>query len=204
MKILSVNVGQPREVETPRGIVLTSIFKEPIVGRALVRGSNVVGDRQSDLTVHGGPDKAVYAYSSEHYPYWMSQLKRDLKPGSFGENLTTEGLLEDDVQIGDEYRIGTTVLRVTQPRMPCFKPTMVKQFWASGRSGIYFAVVEEGDLGAGDLIELLKRVPKSVTVVDVIRAYKGEVTDGGILDRALASPLTDSWKSGIWERRQHA
>ena len=208
MRVLYVNVGLPREVETPRGIVLTSIFKQPVEGRVAVRGNNLEGDRQSDLTVHGGPNKAIYAYASEHYPYWASELQRELTPGNFGENLTTEGLLEEDVGIGDRYRVGSAVLRVTQPRMPCFKltvrfdlPSIVKLFWNSGFPGIYFGVVEEGEIGAGDAIELLDRDPAGVTIADVMRVFKGESDDEKLVDRVLAAPLSGSWKQEILERR---
>jgi len=208
MRLISVNVGQPQEVETPRGVVLTSIFKEPVAGRVGVRGNNVVGDRQADLKVHGGPNKAIYAYAWEHYAYWTRELKRDLTPGSFGENLTTEGLLETNTHIGDRYHIGTAVLRVTQPRMPCAKlalrfnlPTMVKLFWKSGLSGIYFGVEEEGEIGAGDAIELLEPDAAGVTVDDVVKAYKGETDDKVLLDRVLAAPLSGSWRQEILERR---
>jgi len=208
MRVLYVNVGLPREVETPRGIVLTSIFKQPVEGRVAVRGNNLEGDRQSDLTVHGGPNKAIYSYASEHYPYWASELQRELTPGNFGENLTTEGLLEEDVGIGDRYRVGSAVLRVTQPRMPCFKltvrfdlPSIVKLFWNSGFPGIYFGVVEEGEIGAGDAIELLDRDPAGVTIADVMRVFKGESDDEELVDRVLAAPLSGSWKQEILERR---
>jgi MOSC domain-containing protein YiiM len=208
MRVVSVNVGLPREVETPRGIVLTSIFKEPVLGRIAVRGNNLVGDMQSDLTVHGGPTKAIYGYASEHYPYWTEKLKRELTPGNFGENLTTEGLLESEVRIGDDYRIGSALLRVTQPRMPCFKlalrfdlPTMVKHFWQSSFSGFYFAVVEEGEVAAGDAIQLLNRDPASVTIAEVLQVYKGETNDQELTGRLLAAPLSGSWKQEILERR---
>ena len=179
MRVLSVNVGQPRQVETPRGIVLTSIFKAPVQGRVPVRGYNLLGDRQSDLSVHGGPKKAIYGYPFEHYAYWTAKLKRELTFGNFGENLTTEGLLESAVRIGDHYRVGTAVLQVTQPRQPCAKlalrfelPTMVKLFWNSGFSGFYFGVVEEGDIAAGDAIELLEQNPQAASIADVVRAQK--------------------------------
>jgi MOSC domain-containing protein YiiM len=208
-RVVTVNVGQPLGVETRQGIVLTSIFKEPVEGRVAVRGNNLVGDRQSDLTVHGGPYKAIYAYASEHYAYWAAKLQRELTPGNFGENLTTDGLLEQDVQIGDRYRVGSAVLRVTQPRMPCFKlalrfelPSMVKLFWQSGFSGIYFGVVEEGEIGAGDAIEVLARDPSGVTIADVVRTFKGESDDESLIDRVLAAPLHGSWKQGILERRK--
>jgi len=207
-RVLSLNVGQPREVETPRGILLTSIFKDPAPGRLAVRGNNLAGDKQSDLKVHGGPNKAIYAYPSEHYSYWTRELKRELTPGNFGENLTTEGMLENDVRIGDRYRIGSVLLRVTQPRMPCFKlalrfdlPAMIKFFWQSGTSGFYFAVEEEGEMGAGDEIDLLERDKAGVTVAEVLQAYKGESEDEDLIDRVLAAPLSGSWKREIQERR---
>jgi MOSC domain-containing protein YiiM len=208
MRVISVNLGEPQAVDTPQGIVLTSIFKSPAQGRVPVRGHSLVGDRQSDLTVHGGPSKAIYAYAFEHYAYWAKELNREIAFGHFGENLTTEGLLESDAQIGDHYRVGSAVLKVTQPRMPCYKlgirfdlPTMVKLFWKSGFSGLYFGVVEEGDIAAGDAIELLERPGASVTIDDVVRAYKGETADPSLLDRVLAAPISGSWKQEILERR---
>ncbi len=208
MRVISVNVGQPREVETPRGSILTSIFKSPVSGPIPVRGFNLVGDRQSDLSVHGGPNKAIYSYASEHYPYWQNLLQEQLSDGNFGENLTTEGLLESEVQIGDRYRIGTAILKVTQPRMPCFKlnlrfnlATMVRLFWQSGFSGIYFGIVSEGEIGAGDNIELLERPSASVTIAEVVTAFKGESSDESLYDRVLAAPISGSWKEEIMERR---
>jgi MOSC domain-containing protein YiiM len=208
MRLVSVNVGQPREVETPHGSVLTSIFKSPVSGRIGVRDHNLDGDRQADLTVHGGPSKAVYAYSSEHYVPWADELpSSDLSFGNFGENLTTEDLTEDRVHIGDQYRIGSAILQVTQPRMPCFKlnlrfgrSDMVKLFWKSGRSGVYFAIMQEGELGCGDEIELLAEHPDRVSVADVVRLYKGETTDQNLLERAVRAPLHGSWKTEIHER----
>ncbi len=208
MQVNHLNLGQPREIETPRGVVLTSIFKSPVPGRIPVRGYNLVGDQQADLSVHGGPAKAIYAYASEHYPYWEAKLKHPLTPGNFGENLTTEGLLESEVHIADHYRIGTAILKVTQPRMPCFKlnlrfdsSVMVKLFWQSGFSGIYFGIVEEGEIAAGDPIELLERPPNSVTVAEVVSAFKGETEDGSLIERVLAAPISGSWKQEILERR---
>jgi MOSC domain-containing protein YiiM len=211
MQITSVNLGQPREIETPRGIILTSIFKSPVTGRIPVRGHNLVGDRQADLSVHGGPNKAIYAYASEHHPYWQSLLNREIVPGHFGENLTTAGLLESEAQIADHYRIGSAILKVTQPRMPCAKlnlrfnlHTMVKRFWQSGLSGIYFGVVEEGDIAAGDPIELVHREPASVTIAEVVQAYK-DPADESLVDRVLASPINaGSWRKDILEYRESA
>ena len=162
MHVLSVNVGMPREVEWHGATVVTGIFKEPVTGNIEMRTLNLDGDAQADLSVHGGPDKAVYAYPFEHYHDWETSLGRPLLPGAFGENLTTEGLLEDQVHIGDEFRIGTAKVVVTQPRMPCYKlgirfgdPQMVKSFLKARRPGIYFAVMEEGLIGPGDPIELV-------------------------------------------------
>jgi MOSC domain-containing protein YiiM len=208
MRVVSVNVGQPREVETARGIVLTSIFKDPVQGRVAVRGNNLAGDRQADLTVHGGPTKAIYAYASEHYAYWRRTLEDELTPGNFGENLTTEGMLESEVQIGERYRVGSAILRVTQPRMPCYKlalrfdlPSMVKLFWKSGFPGIYFGVEEEGEIAAGDSIELVEAEPAGVTIAEVMRVYTGAEEDKDLIDRVLAAPLSGGWKQGILERR---
>lgn len=208
MQVVSVNVGLPRQVETPAGIVLTSIFKSPVSGRVAVRRHNLEGDRQSDLSVHGGPNKAVYAYSSEHYPYWTQQLPNtDLVLGNFGENLTITGLTEEQAHIGDQYRIGTSILRVTQPRMPCFKlairferADMIKRFWKSGRSGIYFAIVQEGELESGDEIELVEEHPARVAVADVVKVFKYEITDPEIYARVMEAPIAGSWKEDIRER----
>lgn len=173
-----------------------------------MRQHNIEGDRQSDLTVHGGPNKAVYCYPWEHYRYWKEQLPdMELPYGAFGENLTTEGIAEDEVSIGDRFRVGSAVLQVTQPRMPCFKlgirfgrADMVKRFWQSGRSGIYFAVVEEGDVAAGDLVERIAEGPEQISVADVVRLYRGDETNKELLERALRAPLPGSWKEELRER----
>jgi MOSC domain-containing protein YiiM len=207
-RVLSVNVGAPRQVQVKDTTVLTSIFKQPVQGRIAVRHHNLDGDKQSDLTVHGGPYKAVYAYSAEHYAFWKHELPgMDLPFGMFGENLTTQGLLENGVNIGDRFRIGSAVLQVTQPRMPCFKlgirfgrSDIVKRFWRSGFSGIYFSIVEEGDLAAGDSIKLVAPAGSGVTVADVVRLYRGDETDTALRDRALAAPLFGGWKDGLRER----
>jgi MOSC domain-containing protein YiiM len=208
MQVVSVNVGLPRQVETPHGIVITSIFKSPITGRVAVRKHNLDGDRQADLRVHGGPNKAVYAYSLEHYSYWTKQLPNtDLPFGKFGENLTITGLAEEQAHIGDQYRIGTCILRVTQPRMPCFKlairferADMLKLFWRSGLSGIYFAIVQEGELGVEDDIELVEEHPAQVAVADVVKVYKRETTDLEMYARVMQAPIAGSWKEEIRER----
>src|SRR5213078_530292 len=165
MRIVSVNIGLPRQVTWRGEAITTGIFKEPVAGRVAVRALNLDGDRQADLTVHGGRDKAVYAYPAEHYAYWRAQLPGvELAHGAFGENLTTEGLLEDDVHVGDRFRVASAELIATQPRLPCYKlaarfqrADMVKRFLASRRTGFYFAVAREGEVAAGDAIERVAR-----------------------------------------------
>jgi MOSC domain-containing protein YiiM len=209
-RVLSVNVGMPKRVPMNQQTVLTSIFKWPVEGRVAVRRHNIEGDRQSDLTVHGGPSKAVYCYPAEHYSYWEEQLPdKDLTYGMFGENLTTEGITEDAVSIGDRFQVGSAVLQVTQPRMPCFKlgirfglASMVKRFWQSGRSGIYFSVVEEGDVAAGDPVVRIAAGPEEISVADVVRLYRGDETSAELLERALRAPLAGSWKEELRERRR--
>jgi MOSC domain-containing protein YiiM len=212
MRVISVNVGSPRRVQVDGRVVLTSIYKTPVHGRVAVRGYNLEGDRQADLRVHGGPYKAVYLYPSEHYDYWAAELPgADLPFGAFGENLTTAGLDEESANIGDQFRIGSVVLQVTQPRMPCFKlglrfnrTDMVQRFWNSGRSGIYFSISREGELGSGDAIERVAADPEEVSVADVVRLYKGDTNDGALFARALRAPLYGSWKQEIRSRRAEA
>lgn len=209
MRLVSVNVGLPRDVTWRGKVVTTGIFKEPVSGRIRLRRLNLDGDRQADLTVHGGPYKAVYAYPAEHYAYWRQQLPdRDLPWGTFGENLTIEGLSEDTVRIGDRLRIGTAELVVTQPRLPCFKlgirfgsPGMVKRFLASRRTGFYLAVLEEGEVGAGDPIALVSQGGTPVTVADITRLYVdgGEDIEG--LQRAVrVEALPEDWRDYFRER----
>jgi MOSC domain-containing protein YiiM len=179
MKLISVNIGLPREVLHKGKTVKTGIFKEPVAGRVQVRRLNLDGDRQADLSVHGGPSKAVYVYPSEHYGYWRQELPgMDLPWGMFGENFTTEGLLEARVNIGDRFRVGSAELMVTEPRLPCYKlgvkfgrEDIVKRFLQSGRTGFYVAVVHEGDVGAGDHIERVGRDLNDVAVPDIVRLY---------------------------------
>lgn len=210
MSVVSVNVGVPTPIPVNGGTVLTSIFKSPVTGRVAVRRHNIEGDRQADLTVHGGPNKAVYVYPEEHYSFWRDQLADyQFAPGNFGENLTTRGLHEEDANIGDRYRIGTAILQVTQPRMPCYKlnirfdrADMVRRFWASRRPGIYFSIVEEGELTAGDAIERVGENADGVSVADVVALYVGSKNDPELLDRALRAPLSGSWKAELLERSQ--
>lgn len=181
MKLLSLNVGRPRSVESQGRTVRTSIFKEPVLRRAHVGRTNIEGDRQADLRVHGGPDKAVYAYDLSGYEHWRRELSRDLPFGQFGENLTVEGMPETEVQIDDVYRAGSALLQVSQPRSPCYKlamrmemPSFLKPFLESGRTGFYLRVLEEGDIGAGDAIELVSRDPAAVTVAEMTRLTYGQ------------------------------
>ena len=193
MKILSVNVGLPREVEWKGITVSTGIFKEPVAGTVTVRRDSLDGDRQADLTVHGGPNKAVYGYASEHYPYWRKQYPQmELPWGVFGENLTTEGVSEDSLHIGDSVRVGSAMLKVVQPRQPCYKlqirfgrDDIIQRFLVSGRSGFYFSIVEEGEVGAGSAIEVVSRDENQVTISDINRLYLGVESDPAVLRRAL-------------------
>ncbi len=189
MKVISVNVGMPRSVPWNGMTVQTGIFKSPIEGVVAVRRLNLDGDRQSDLTVHGGLQKAVYGYPSEHYEYWRQDLPDvEFNWGKFGENLTTEGLSEEELHIGDQLRVGSAILTVTQPRLPCYKLTirfqredMIKRFLKSRRSGFYFSVAQEGELSAGSKIEIVSRDPNRVSVADISRLYFSKVPDLEVL-----------------------
>ena len=172
MKLLSVNVSMPKEVPYRGGTVSTAIFKKPAAGRVMLRRLNLDGDKQADPSVHGGVHKAAYAYPFEHYAWWSRELGRtDLSFGQFGENFTVEGMLEDDVRIGDVFRIGAALVEVTQPRAPCFKigirmgmDDFPKRFMASGRTGFYLKVLEEGEVGSGDRIERIRGDVGNITV----------------------------------------
>jgi MOSC domain-containing protein YiiM len=203
MKILSVNVGLPREVAWQGRAVTTGIFKEPVNTRVMVRTLNLDGDQQADLTVHGGVDKAIYAYPSEHYDYWRTELPGvDLPWGMFGENFTAEGLLEENVYIGDRFKIGETEVVVTEPRMPCYKlgikfgrADIIKRFLASRRTGFYFAVAREASVSTGDAIELIAREQQEISVADITRLYAFEKNDLKGLRRAIGlESLPESWK----------
>ena len=209
MQVISVNVGLPREVIWKGQRVTTGIYKEPVEGRVLVRTLNLDGDRQADLSVHGGPDKAVYVYPAEHYEYWSRELPGlELPWGMFGENLSTEGLREESVSIGDRLRVGTAEVIVTQPRMPCYKlgikfgrDDMVHRFLDSGRSGFYCAVLREGEVGAGDAIEWIDRDRHQVSVADIRRLYVSDRANRELLERAIqVEALPEGWKEQF--RRQ--
>ncbi len=203
MKLISVNVGLPREVTWKGKTVTTGIFKEPVSERVMVRSLNLDGDRQADLTVHGGLDKAVYVYPFEHYDYWRSELPdTELTLGTFGENFTITGLREEEVNIGDRFRIGNVTLMVTQPRLPCYKlgirfgrPDMVKQFLASRRTGFYFRVLQQGEVGAGDTLEMVSRDDNNITVADITQLYVREEDNPDLRQRAAQfEALPKSWR----------
>src|SRR2546425_6280602 len=209
MKLISVNVGLPREITVGGKTVKTSIWKNPIQGRVHVSTLNLDGDQQSDLSVHGGVDKAVYVYPSEHYSYWRTQLPDvELPWGAFGENFTSEGILEDQTKIGDRIQIGSAEFVVTQPRMPCFKlgirfnrSDMVKRFLQSGRTGFYFAVLKEGEVAAGDSIELIEGDEHNIPVADVVNLYRGDATNQDLLRRVSELPsLPNSWREYFHKR----
>jgi MOSC domain-containing protein YiiM len=178
-RIISINLGVPRSVQWERQTYLTAIFKNPVKGRVRVRRLGLLGDAQADLTVHGGPNKAVYAYPSEHYAAWREKLRRDLGWGAFGENLTTEGLLESSVRVGDRLTAGSAEFIVTSPRFPCFKlgirfgtMEMVKRFQDSGWSGFYLAVSKEGEIEAGDSIRLINSDRDKPTIADIFASER--------------------------------
>ena len=218
MKLLSLNLGLPREVPWHKTIVTTGIFKQPVPGRVALRRLNLDGDRQADLRVHGGEYKAVYCYPVEHYAYWKKELPgRDLPFGVFGENFTTEGVLEDSVHLGDSFAVGSAEVVVTQPRLPCYKlgvrfqsDDLVKRFLASARTGFYLAVSREGEVGAGDEIHLLSRDPSAVPVSEITRLFvanpaaRGEAfsdADAAVVHRALqVAAFPESWKSYLRDR----
>lgn len=206
MKIVSVNTGMPREVPWRGATVTTGIYKQPVAGRVAVRHVNLEGDAQADLIVHGGQYKAVYCYPLEHYDYWKKVLPgRELPIAVFGENFTTEGLLENSVHLGDQFSVGSAQLIVTQPRLPCYKlgirfqdDAMIKRFLASGRTGFYLAVIREGEVGPGDEITLIARDPNAVAISEITRLYtarKYREADISLVRRALqVASFPESWK----------
>ena len=209
MKIISINVGRPQLVIWNGEPVSTGIFKEPLAGRVMLRTLNLDGDRQADLTVHGGPEKAVYAYPAEHYDFWKRELPdMDLPWGMFGENFTTEGMSETEINVGDKFRVGSAEVTATQPRMPCYKlgirfgrTDIIKRFLMSERSGIYFSVLKEGEVGAGDEFELLQKNASGVRVVDVTRLYSSYKKNVDLLRQAIASDaLPSSWREYFQKR----
>jgi MOSC domain-containing protein YiiM len=213
MEIVSLNVGRPRLVMWHGEAVSTGIYKEPVEGRIRLRTLNLDGDRQADLTVHGGPMKAVYLYPAEHYEFWRAELPEMQLPwGMFGENFTTLGLDESGVYIGDRFRAGTAELMVTQPRMPCYKlgikfgrSDILKRLLASGRTGFYFSVIKEGEVGRGDLFELIGRDEHQVTVAEITRLYAHDKKDVEAMRRAVAvEALPAIWRDYFRQRIEKA
>jgi len=197
MKLLSINVGLPCEFRWKNKTISTGIFKFPVNKECNVKFLNIEGDRQADLVNHGGIDKAVYSYDNEYYPYWKETLTRDdWEYGMFGENLTTEGLTDDKVRIGNVYRIGSVMLRAVQPRFPCFKleirfgrDDMIKKFYDSGRFGTYFRVEQEGNININDEIELIQESKENVTIEDVVNCKVHKAND----QRKLKEILNSQW-----------
>jgi MOSC domain-containing protein YiiM len=206
MKLLSVNVSLPKEAPYRGETLYTGIYKQPLAGRVMLRRLNLDGDGQADLEAHGGPDKAVYAYPCEHYAYWSGELGRDdFSFGQFGENFTTEGLLEDAVCIGDVYRIGGALVEVSQPRAPCYKlahkmnlPTFVKQFTKAERVGFYLRVLEEGEVCAGDAITRISGGPEQMSVREVFHLLHFDKRNTAQAQRALRIPaLAAAWRAPL-------
>jgi MOSC domain-containing protein YiiM len=212
MKVVSLNVGLPRDVLWRGRSVTTGIYKQPVPGRIALRTLNLDGDRQADLTVHGGAQKAVYCYPIEHYDYWKKEWPgREVPIAAFGENFTTDGLLENSIHLGDTFSVGSAQVVVTQPRLPCYKlgvrfqsDDMVKRFLASGRSGFYLAVTREGEVGAGDEIKQITQDPNSVPVSEITRLYiakRFNDRDVASVRRALqVAALPENWKGYFQER----
>jgi len=209
MKLISVNVGRPRLALRNGEPVSTGIFKEPIAARVMMRTLNLDGDRQADLTVHGGLSKAVYVYPAEHYEFWKGEFpEMDLPWGMFGENFTTTGLFETEINIGDKFRIGEAEVMVTEPRMPCYKlgirfgrTDIIKRFLQSERTGFYLAVLKEGEVGPGDELALVERDIYDVKVVDITRLYTTEKHNTALLRRALeVEALPEGWREYFQER----
>jgi MOSC domain-containing protein YiiM len=216
MKLVSLNAGLPRNVMWHGRTVTTGIYKEPVEGRVALRKLNLDGDRQADLSVHGGEYKAVYCYPIAHYDYWRKELAgRELPMGMFGENFTADGLLEDSAHLGDRFSVGSAEVVVTQPRLPCYKlgvkfqsDDMVRRFLASGRTGFYFAVTREGEVGAGDEIKAVSRDDNAVPVSEITRLYIAKRygdDDVASVRRALrVAALPESWKGYFRERLEKA
>ena len=213
MRVVSVAVGMPRTIVWQGEPVETGIFKEPVAGRVPLGKINFEGDGQSDRVNHGGLDKAVYAYPIEHYPFWRDFLgKDDLPFGALGENLTVEGLLEEDAHIGDVLRVGTATLRIAQPRQPCYKlaarwerKDIVRAFVQSGLCGFYLSVEEEGEIGAGDAIERIHREAHGIRIPDLNDLHRGVRLDRGFVDRALAlDRLPEWWRGQLTKARERA
>jgi MOSC domain-containing protein YiiM len=211
MKIVSLNVGRPQLVMRDGEPVSTAIFKQPVEGRVMLRTLNLDGDRQADLSVHGGPTKAVYVYPAEHYEFWRQEFpEMELPYGMFGENFTATEFSETTLNIGDQFRVGSATVMVTEPRMPCYKlgirfgrTDIIKRFLVSERSGFYLAVLEEGEVGIGDEFQMVKRNEPSVTVNEVVSLYSRDKYNAELLRRAITvQELPESWRRYFQERLQ--
>jgi len=208
-QLLSIQVGRPQIVMRDGEPVSTGIFKAPVKGRVKLQTLNLEGDRQADLSVHGGPTKAVYVYPVEHYDYWRAELpEMDLPWGMFGENFTTQGLREAEINIGDKFQIGSAIVMVTEPRLPCYKlgirlgrSDIIKRFLASERTGFYLSVLQEGEVGAGDPIKMIEQAKDSVRVSDITRLYGRDKNNRELLRRATqVTALPESWRA-YFQRR---
>ena len=211
MKLVSLNVARPQLALYKGKTINTGIFKKPVSGPVRLRTLNLDGDRQADLSVHGGPHKAVYAYPSEHYPYWRQELPgTELPWGMLGENFTTVGLAEDDLHVGDRFQIGSAIVMVRQPRSPCYKlaakfqrDDMVERFLLSGRSGLYFSVEQEGLVELGDAFELLDRNADGITISEMNRLFVREKYNQDLLLKAIQTEaLPEDWRDYFSERLQ--
>lgn len=209
MKLISLNVARPKLTVYNGTTISTGIFKEPVSGPVALRTLNLDGDRQADLAVHGGPNKAIYGYPAEHYDLWKQELPGiDLPWGMFGENFTTQGLFESELHIGDRLQVGSAILKVRQPRIPCYKlaakfrrEDILERFLRSGRSGFYFSVEQEGTVKAEDAIELLSREPQGITIADMNRLFVTEKYNRDLLEKALATPaLPQDWREYFVKR----
>jgi MOSC domain-containing protein YiiM len=211
VKLLSLNVARPHLMVYRGATINTGIFKKPVSGRITLRTLNLEGDRQADLSVHGGPYKAVYGYPFEHYEYWRRELPdANLPSGGFGENFTTEGLSEDELHIGDRLRIGSASIMVRQPRMPCYKlaakfqkDDMIEKFLTSGRSGFYFSVEQEGEVEVGDTFELVWREQQGITIAEMNELFLKDKYNRDLLQKAIATPaLPGAWREYFVPRLQ--
>lgn len=198
--VRSVNVSAVRSVEIGGDAVTTGIFKQPAAGRVPLRGVNLAGDDQADRNAHGGPDRAVYAYAAEDYDWWNAKLGRVLPPGTYGENLTLHGVDVSGARIGERWRVGSATLQVTSPRVPCFKlghvmndPRFVRAFAQALRPGAYLRVIEEGDIAAGDSVEVVARPDHQLTIAEMARIYFFDRKR--IRDMLVAPELTDEWRA---------
>ncbi len=209
MKLVSLNVARPRLTVYNGATINTGIYKKPVNGRVALRTLNLDGDQQADLSVHGGPYKAVYAYPSEHYDFWRRELPdMDLPWGMFGENFTTEGLTEDELHVGDRLRIGSSIVMVRQPRMPCYKlaakfqrDDMIERFLRSGRSGLYFSVEQEGEVENGDSFELISQDREGITIAEMNRLFFREKYNRNLLEKAIATAaLPEDWREYLLPR----